>query len=76
MLDVSADLFDQDRLQDALASMSDEELMALEDDLDFCNFTGVPSKRVLEVLKDVIVLDSGWKAMLSSKTGPVLPAVY
>ena len=28
-------------------------LAALEDDLDFCNFTGVPTVRVLEVLKEL-----------------------
>ncbi|MCG6882237.1 MAG: hypothetical protein LJE62_00620 [Silicimonas sp.] len=76
MFNVSADLFDQDRLQNALARMSDDELTALEDDLDFCNFTGVPSRRVLEVLKDLVDLDSGWKAMLASRTSPVLPSAY
>ena len=76
MFDVTAELFDQDRLQSALAGMSDEELTALEDDLDFCNFTGVPSTRVLEVLKDITDLDKGWSAMLAAKRAPVMPSAY
>ena len=73
MLDVTADLFDQDRLEAVLSALSDEELTALEDDLDFCNFTGVPSQRVLEVLNDFTQLDSGWQAMLKAKRALVLP---
>lgn len=51
-------------LQSALSHLSDEELTQLEDDLDFCNFAGVPSKRLLEVLEKVVELDDGWKQLL------------
>ncbi len=76
MLDVQSDLFDQRRLSAALERMSDEELDALEDDLDFCNFTGVPTVRVLEVLKDLTELDEGWQQMLKVKSRPAVPQPY
>ena len=76
MFDTKSDLFDENRLQAALSKMSDAELAALEDDLDFCNFTGVPTVRVLELLKDLTVLDNGWKKMLERKRSPALPTAY
>ncbi len=76
MFDVQSDLFDQKRLESTLEHMSDEELDALEDDLDFCNFTGVPTVRVLEVLKDLTELDEGWERMLAAKSSPVVPQPY
>ena len=76
MFDVQSDLFDQKRLATALSTMSDEDLAALEDDLDFCNFTGVPTVRVLDVLKDLTVLDKGWKRMLEKRDEPLLPSPY
>lgn len=76
MLDFKSELFDQERLQARLSRMSDEDLAALEDDLDFCNFTGVPTLRVLEVLKDLTVLDKGWRKMLDRKLSPALPTPY
>ena len=76
MFDIKSDLFDEDRLQARLARMSDEDLAALEDDLDFCNFTGVPSARVLDVLKDLTELDTGWKRLLDRRASPVVPTAY
>lgn len=76
MFDIKSDLFDETRLRAILAKMSDEELAALEDDLDFCNFTGVPSIRVLRVLKNLTVLDQGWKRMLEREATPALPSAY
>ncbi len=76
MFDVQSDLFDQKRLSAVLENLSDEELDALEDDLDFCNFTGVPSPRVLEVLKDLTELDAGWERMLRKKSQPIVPQPY
>ena len=67
---------DETRLRAILAKLSDEELAALEDDLDFCNFTGVPSVRVLRVLKDLTVLDRGWKRMLDREATPVVPGAF
>ena len=76
MFDVQSDLFDQKRLATALSTMSDEDLAALEDDLDFCNFTGVPTVRVLEVLKELTELDDGWEQMLKRKRTPDVPRPY
>lgn len=80
MFDVSTgpleEWFNQDRLQVVLASMSDEELEALEDDLDFCNFAGVPSARVLSVLTEVIDLDKGWERQLKRRDTPSVPIAY
>ncbi|MEM6385275.1 MAG: hypothetical protein AAF718_03460 [Pseudomonadota bacterium] len=76
MLDFNSDLFDMDRLQAKLAKLTDAELAALEDDLDFCNFTGVPTLRVLEVLEELTDLDQGWKKMLDRKTSPEVPVAY
>lgn len=47
-----------------LANLSDRELAALGDDLDFCNFTGVPSTRLLKFLSGMIELDKSWSAQL------------
>jgi len=76
MLDFKSELFDEERLQARLSKLSDAELAALEDDLDFCNFTGVPTLRVLEVLEDLTELDKGWKKMLDRKTSVALPNPY
>ncbi len=76
MFNTKSDLFDETRLFAALARMSDDDLAALEDDLDFCNFTGVPTTRVLEVLKDLTVLDRGWKKMLDNRATPPVPTPY
>lgn len=76
MLDFKSDLFDEERLQARLSKLSDAELAALEDDLDFCNFTGVPTVRVLEVLKDLTELDAGWTRMLERKRSPYVPTAF
>lgn len=76
MFDDVSDSLDQHRLREELAGMSDDELAALEDDLDFCNFTGVASARVLSVLNGVIELDEGWQKMLERNAAPDLPAAY
>ncbi len=76
MFDVSKTDFDPEELQAALSRLSDEDLAALEDDLDFCNFTGVPSVRVLEVLRQFIDLDKGWSRILENKSGLKIPSAY
>ncbi len=76
MFDIKSDLFDEDRLQAKLSRMSDDDLAALEDDLDFCNFTGVPSARLLDVLKDLTVLDKGWQRLLDRNASPEVPTAY
>lgn len=76
MSEAANDLFDPNRLQDALNQMSDEDLAALEDDLDFCNFTGIPSMRVLEFLKELMDLDKGWQSILDKRNKTELPYAY
>ena len=76
MFEVTREEFDPSRLQAALSRLSDEELAALEDDLDFCNFTGVPSIRVLDLLKEFVDLDSGWSRILEKRPGLKVPAAY
>lgn len=76
MIDLKSDYFDEARLQARLSKLSDAELAALEDDLDFCNFTGVPTVRVLDVLKDLTVLDREWRRMLEKQDKPPLPSPY
>jgi hypothetical protein len=76
MIDLHTDYFNEARLQARLSKLSDAELAALEDDLDFCNFTGVPTVRVLDVLKDLTVLDKGWKRMLEKRDQTLLPLPY
>lgn len=60
----AVDQIDQAVLQSALSELSDEDLEQLEDDLDFCNFAGVPSGRVLEILEKVVELDDGWRNLV------------
>ncbi len=76
MLDSKLEMFDEARLYDALAKMSDDDLAALEDDLDFCNFTGVPTTRVLDVLKDLTALDKGWEKMWRTRSDLIVPSAY
>lgn len=76
MLDSKLEMFDEARLYDALAQMSDDDLAALEDDLDFCNFTGVPTTRVLDVLKELTALDKGWEKMWRTRSDLIVPSAY
>jgi len=50
----------------ALRSLSDADLAALEDDLDFCGFTGVPSARIVEVLTDSLVISFGRRVSMAA----------
>ncbi len=55
---------DAKRLNNTLAHLSDAELDALADELDFCAFAGLPSTRILSVLDQVTQLDAAWAAQL------------
>ena len=69
----SPHIIDADLLAGILAELSDAELNALEDDLDFCRFAGVPTERVLKLLGKMINLDEGWSAQLRVAAIPALP---
>lgn len=72
----ASDRIDPSVLASALSRLSDDELARLEDDLDFCNFAGVPSRRVLEILEKVVTLDEGWKNLLEKKAMLTVPEAY
>lgn len=71
-----SDQIDPSILHAALSSMSDDELSQLEDDLDFCNFAGVPSPRVLRILEMVVELDDGWRSLLKQNRRLSVPTAY
>ena len=71
--DVPPQIIDADSLACLLAMLDDDELAALEDDLDFCSFAGVPSARILKILSEITDLDAGWRRLLRAEATPVLP---
>lgn len=73
---VRSEPINPDTLEARLAGLTDTELASLEDDLDFCKFTGVPSARVLDVLKDMTDLDAGWQEIHAKGLNPGIPAAY
>jgi hypothetical protein len=76
MLDLRSTDIDQTQLHAALSALSDADLAALEDDLNFCSFTGVPTRRVLEVLNELIELDPDWARLLAKRRRLNVPAAY
>ena len=74
--DVSSENLDTDSLAHALSSLSDRELDALQDDLDFCSFAGVPSPRILSLLDGLTELDAVWQNLQQRWKAPQLPAAY
>ena len=73
---VPSDIVDAESLSQAISSLADDELAALEDELDFCSFAGVPSTRILRILSKVTDLDPGWYRQLRVEADPVVPQVY
>ena len=57
-------IVDADTLSRRLEGLSNDELDALEDELDFCRFAGVPSPRILAILDQLTELDAEWQAQL------------
>lgn len=60
-------------LQRIVACLSDADLAALEDDLDFYRFAHMPSPRMLAILGRVGALDAGWSVSVDAAIA--LPAV-
>lgn len=52
-------------MKSLLASLNDEELEAIADDLDFCRFTGVQSDRLTAVLRRIAAADPELQALLN-----------
>lgn len=59
---------DPRRLAAILSRLSPTELDDLEDDLDFCVFSGVPSVRILAIMDMLGVLDRDWRELLNRRT--------
>ena len=57
-------IVDADTLSRRLEGLSNDELDALEDELDFCRFAGVTSPRILTILNQLTELDAQWQAQL------------
>lgn len=70
------DVLDEKALAATLYNLSDEDLHALEDDLDFCGFTGMPSTRILRVLEEVGALDGQWQQLLTRDVTPPVPQPF
>lgn len=49
-----------------ISGLSDVELSALERDLEQCHSTGLPSRRILELLDTLGALDDGWRERLQA----------
>ena len=73
---VPSDIVDAESLSQVISSLADDELAALEDELDFCSFAGLPSTRILRVLSTVTDLDAGWDRQLRVEADPVVPQAY
>lgn len=62
------------RLNEIVSTLSDADLAALEDDLDFYCFAHMPSVRMLRILDLIGTLDGAWRQMLLSQADLELPA--
>lgn len=69
-------MLNENALAAKLYKLSDAELRALEDDLDFCGFTGMPTPRILRVLDEVGELDSQWQQLLAKDITPPVPQPF
>lgn len=63
------------QMAEMIARLPDSELAALEDELDFFAFTGVPSQRMLRVLDKAGLLDDAWRALMAQDQRAVVPTV-
>jgi hypothetical protein len=81
--DVSADEADkvspEDTAQNAfmqiIGGMSDAELAALEDELNFYLFAGLPSHRILAIMDRAGILNPEWRKILQSEAVQSLPSI-
>ena len=58
---------DPTALAGEIARLSDAELIELEEDLEFCRGTGVPSLKILEIVSRMTNLDKDWRRLFESK---------
>lgn len=62
-------------LLEVIATLSDSDLAALEDELDFFAFTGVPSQRMLRIMDRAGQLDDAWRGHTDQDYRAVVPTV-
>lgn len=60
-------VLDPSVLAGEIARLSDEELSELEEDLEFCRGTGVPSLKMLEIINRMASLDRDWRRLFEWK---------
>jgi hypothetical protein len=73
--DLSGSAADANAFDRLVARLSDADLAALEDELDFYGFTGVPSQRMLDLMDRAGRLDGEWRELLSVDLQPCVPHV-
>ena len=64
----------QGKVSEILSSLDDAQLAALEDELDFCVFAGLPSQQILSIMDQLGELDESWRNMLDSNFTADIPA--
>ena len=62
-------------IADLIATLPDSELAALEDELDFFAFTGVPSQRMLRIIEKAGQMDDAWRSYMDRDYRTVVPTV-
>lgn len=62
-------------MTDLISGLSESGLAALEDELDFYAFTGVPSQRMLGILDRADLLDEAWRMLLAQDQRAVVPTI-
>lgn len=60
-------VIEPEALAGEIARLSDDELSELEEDLEFCRGTGVPSLKILEIIERVASLDRDWRRLFEWK---------
>ena len=65
----------QNAFMQIIGGMSDAELAALEDELNFYLFAGLPSHRILAIMDRAGILKPEWRKILQSEVVQSLPGI-
>jgi len=60
-------VLDPEVLASEIARLDDSDLDELEEDLEFCRGTGVPSLKILEIVNRLSTLDRDWRRLFEWK---------
>lgn len=63
-------------LEESLARLRDDDLLRLEDDLDFYAFTRVPTQNMLDILDDAGALDGIWAELCRDRAATKIAPIY